>query len=128
MDRWFFMRVVQGVEAVVRAAGYDLLLYNLGDMTGRERFFDRMPLRRKVDGVIVVDVAIQAAEQVQLQELGLVHRGVQLQELRLVHSRDELEVLDGRVPIVRVRDHPERRTLPTAGDSPTSRFPRLTRA
>jgi DNA-binding LacI/PurR family transcriptional regulator len=71
MDRWFFMRVVQGVEAVVRAAGYDLLLYNLGDMTGRERFFDRMPLQRKVDGVIMVDVAIQPGEQVQLQELGV---------------------------------------------------------
>ena len=71
IDRWFFTRVVQGAEAVVRAAGYDLLLYNLADMHGRERFFDRIPLRRKVDGVIMVDVATGPREEAQLGELGV---------------------------------------------------------
>jgi len=71
IDRWFFTRVVQGAEAVVRAAGYDLLLYNLGDATVRERFFDHIPLRRKVDGVIMVDVAVGPGEQAQLRDLGV---------------------------------------------------------
>jgi LacI family transcriptional regulator, repressor for deo operon, udp, cdd, tsx, nupC, and nupG len=71
IDRWFFTRVVQGAEAVVRAAGYDLLLYNLADRSGRERFFDRIPLRRKVDGVIMVDVATDPREEAQLTELGV---------------------------------------------------------
>ena len=71
IDRWFFTRVVQGAEAVVRSAGYDLLLYNLADTSGRERFFDRLPLRRKVDGVIMVDVATGPREEAQLQELGV---------------------------------------------------------
>ena len=71
IDRWFFTRVVQGAEAVVREAGYDLLLYNLADKSGRERFFDRAPLRRKVDGVIMVDVATGPREEGQLRELGV---------------------------------------------------------
>ena len=32
-------------------AGYDLLLYNVGDPAGRRHFFDAMPLRRRVDAV-----------------------------------------------------------------------------
>jgi len=71
LSRWFFMRVVQGAEEVLSAAGYDVLLHNLGDATGRERFFDRLPLNRKVDGILLVDVAVQPHEQARLQALGM---------------------------------------------------------
>ncbi len=40
----------RGVGA--RPAGYDLLLYIVGDADGRRRFFEAMPLRRRVDGVL----------------------------------------------------------------------------
>ncbi len=33
--RWFLAKVFAGAEPVLRAAGYDLLLYNLGDADGR---------------------------------------------------------------------------------------------
>lgn len=71
LTRWFFMRVVQGVEEVVRAAGYDVLLHNLRDEVGRERFFARLPLNRKVDGIVLVDLALQPDEQARLQALGV---------------------------------------------------------
>ncbi|MDQ3450704.1 MAG: LacI family transcriptional regulator [Actinomycetota bacterium] len=71
LSRWYFMRVVDGVEQVLRGAGYDLLLTNLGDAAGRTRFFQRQPFNRKVDGVILVDVALQPDEQSQMQALGV---------------------------------------------------------
>ncbi len=69
--RWFFMRVVEGVETELNRAGYDLLIYNLGDQERRERFFDRLPLNRKVDGVLLIDVALHPDEQASLQALGI---------------------------------------------------------
>lgn len=69
--RWFFMRIVQGAESVLRTAGYDVLLHNLGDGDGRQRFFDRLPLNRKVDGMVLVDLALQPVEQTRLQAIGV---------------------------------------------------------
>jgi LacI family repressor for deo operon, udp, cdd, tsx, nupC, and nupG len=71
VSRWFFMQVVQGAGDALRAAGFDLLLYQLGDASGRERFFDRLPLNRKVDGALLVDIALQPDEQARLQALGI---------------------------------------------------------
>ena len=51
VNRWFFAEVIDTVETALRKAGYDLLLYNLGDEAGRARFFDVMPMRKRVDAV-----------------------------------------------------------------------------
>src|SRR6195952_1457006 len=42
VNRWFFAEVIATVEAELRTAGFDLLLYNLGSRHGRTRFFDEM--------------------------------------------------------------------------------------
>ncbi|MBN9619835.1 MAG: LacI family DNA-binding transcriptional regulator, partial [Actinobacteria bacterium] len=42
VNRWFFAEVIDTVETALRHAGYDLLLYNLGDEDGRGRFFEVM--------------------------------------------------------------------------------------
>src|SRR5215213_3197357 len=52
--RWFFCEVLIGVEGPLRQAGYDLLLYNIGDPAARAAFFETMPLRRRVDAVLSV--------------------------------------------------------------------------
>ena len=62
VSRWFFTQVVSGAEEVLREAGYDLLLYNLGDQAGRERFFERMPVRKRVDGLLVLCLPLTDAE------------------------------------------------------------------
>ncbi|MHB1613879.1 MAG: LacI family DNA-binding transcriptional regulator [Actinomycetes bacterium] len=69
--RWFFSQVLGAVAAVLREAGMDLLLYDLADRVGREEFFDRLPLRRRVDGVLVISLGLTSAEAKVLRELGV---------------------------------------------------------
>jgi DNA-binding LacI/PurR family transcriptional regulator len=69
VNKWFFGQVVSGVDAVLRASDMDLLLYNLGDLRGRQRFFARMPMRRRVDALIVVSLAPTEAEVQTLRAL-----------------------------------------------------------
>jgi LacI family repressor for deo operon, udp, cdd, tsx, nupC, and nupG len=69
VNRWFFSEVIATVETELRRAGLDLLLYNLGDMEGRARFFDVMPMRKRVDGVLIASLVLEDAEFDALTEL-----------------------------------------------------------
>jgi len=69
VNRWFFGQVIVGVEQELRQQGYDLLLYNLGDAAGRERFFQEMPLRRRVDAVLVLSLPLADPEVARLRAL-----------------------------------------------------------
>ncbi len=69
LGRWFFGQVLSGAEEVLRAAGYDVLLYALPDDAARTAFFARLPLRRRVDAVLVLTLPMDQAEVDQL--LGL---------------------------------------------------------
>jgi LacI family repressor for deo operon, udp, cdd, tsx, nupC, and nupG len=51
--RWFFAEVVRGIEEELRQCGYDLVLHILPDHARREQFFGELPIRRRVDAVIV---------------------------------------------------------------------------
>lgn len=62
VNRWFFAEVIDTVETALRKAGFDLLLYNLGDQAGRERFFDVMPMRKRVDAVLVASLVLTDEE------------------------------------------------------------------
>ncbi|MEU4251831.1 LacI family DNA-binding transcriptional regulator [Amycolatopsis sp. NPDC026612] len=54
VSRWFFGTVIAGVEAVLREAGLDLVVYGVPDASSRARFFAEMPVRRRVDAVLVL--------------------------------------------------------------------------
>lgn len=69
VNRWFFGQVIVGVEQVLREAGFDLLLYNLGTEAGHDRFFMDMPLRRRVDAVVVLSLPITELEAEILRSL-----------------------------------------------------------
>lgn len=69
VNRWFFAEVIAVVEHALRHAGFDLLLYNLGDEDGRSRFFEVMPMRKRVDGVLVASLVLDDAEFDALTEL-----------------------------------------------------------
>ena len=57
VTRWFSASVVQGAEELLREAGYDLLLYNLGgDQQARDRVFRTHLLRKRVDAVLVLSL------------------------------------------------------------------------
>lgn len=69
LGRWFFGQVLSGVEEVLREDGFDLLLYALPDDESRTRFFDVLPLRRRVDAVLVLTLPLDDAEMAALWAL-----------------------------------------------------------
>lgn len=62
ITRWFFGQVVSGAESVLRDHGLDLLLYNLGGVQGRERYFSGQALHKRVDAVLVLCLPLSDAE------------------------------------------------------------------
>lgn len=71
VSRWFFGQMLEGVERVLSGAGLDLLLYVLGEGEDRATFFERLPARRKVDGLLVVGFPVSAPEQERLATMGV---------------------------------------------------------
>ena len=71
LGRWFFGQVLSGAEEVLRAAGYDVLLFALPHDDARAEFFARMPLRRRVDGVLLLTLPMLPRERVTLAALGV---------------------------------------------------------
>jgi DNA-binding LacI/PurR family transcriptional regulator len=69
VNRWFFAEVIATIEMALRRADFDLLLYNLGDEDGRSRFFDVMPMRKRVDGVLIASLVLDDNEFGALTEL-----------------------------------------------------------
>lgn len=70
LAHWYFGHVVCGAEEVLAAAGYELLLYNLGGPRTREHFVAAQPFRRRVDGIIVVDLPLDDEAQSALADAG----------------------------------------------------------
>lgn len=54
--RPFFIEVLRGVEAVTNRLERDLILYNVETNAQRDRFFNDLPMRRKVDGLLVLSL------------------------------------------------------------------------
>lgn len=71
IERWFFGAMVSGLESVLSDAGFDVLLYHVGDAEDRQRFFQVLPARRKVDAVVVVAFPIADAERARLELMGV---------------------------------------------------------
>jgi DNA-binding LacI/PurR family transcriptional regulator len=69
--RWFFAEAIRGVEEALRDAGYDLVLHVLADARRRSDFFSSLPVRRRVDGLIVVALPLDDREIEVLRSLGL---------------------------------------------------------
>lgn len=71
LNRWFFAEVLEGIESALVASGYDLTLYRLtSDAEQRGRVFDYFLVRKRVDAVIAVGVALTPDEVQQLKSLG----------------------------------------------------------
>lgn len=69
VGRWFFGTVIAGAAAQLRPAGLDLVLYPVTNQAARERFFEEMPLRRRVDAVLTVALPLRPAELDTLRSL-----------------------------------------------------------
>ena len=71
VNHWFFANVIEGAERALRAEGFDALLYTFEvSRSGPRRRVDPGVLRRRVDGILVVGLPIDAAEVEALESLG----------------------------------------------------------
>jgi DNA-binding LacI/PurR family transcriptional regulator len=63
INRWFFAEVLEGIESALIGAGYDLTIYRLSsDAEERRRVFDYFLMRKRVDAVITVSIALTPRE------------------------------------------------------------------
>jgi LacI family transcriptional regulator, repressor for deo operon, udp, cdd, tsx, nupC, and nupG len=63
INSWYFSQVAAGVEAVLSDAGMDVLLQSVDDGTGRARLLSGLSsIRRRLDGLILIDVLLTPAE------------------------------------------------------------------
>lgn len=71
VNRWFFSEVLEGIEAALIAAGYDLTLYRASDdAEQRRRIFEYFLVRKRVDAVIAVGIELSQREVGMLRSLG----------------------------------------------------------
>ena len=71
VSRWFYTAVLEGVDHELRAASYDLILFNLGGRgEDRSRVFHRSILRKRTDALVALCLDFSAEERRQLTTIG----------------------------------------------------------
>ena len=68
---WFTASVIEGLNEVLHAEGYDIPIFQISSIEERKEFFDTLPVRRNADAVIVVSFDIDAQESAQLASVGV---------------------------------------------------------
>ena len=66
IGQWFVAHVIEGLNDVLHAQGYDLSVFQIDSVEDRREFFEMMPVRRNADAVVVVSFAIDQREVAQL--------------------------------------------------------------
>ena len=68
---WFSASVIEGLNQVLHADGYDLSIFQIYSIEERREFFDMLPVRRNADAVIVASIDVDAQESAQLASTGV---------------------------------------------------------
>ena len=71
ITRWFFSTVTAGAVDFMRDRGYDVVLCHLGSAEVRDRFFERMPLARRVDGILTLSMPLTEEHTLALRALDI---------------------------------------------------------
>lgn len=116
VNRWFFAEVIDAVETSLRRAGFDLLLYNLGDEGGRTRFFDVMPMRKRVDAVLVASLVLSDEEITALDSLHCPVGMLGFQRSGFLSTRID-DVASARAAVTHLTDLGHRRIGLIGGDT-----------
>ncbi|GAB3520529.1 LacI family DNA-binding transcriptional regulator [Arthrobacter monumenti] len=70
INKWFYSSVLEGADQILRNAGYDLIVYNLGGSEeNRQRVFNRAMLRERIDAVLILCRALLEVEQAVIADL-----------------------------------------------------------
>ena len=72
VNSWYCAEVMAGVEAVCAEAGHDTIVISLGTDNGERRRIDgSRAMHRRVDGLVIVDIAISDDEVAAIRQSGL---------------------------------------------------------
>lgn len=71
IDAWFYSTILAGIADEFDTVGVDLVLCTVPDSGARHRFFEALPLRRKVDAAIVVSLPLSIREHTRLEQLAV---------------------------------------------------------
>lgn len=71
VDVWFYSTMLAGIQRALRAAGVDLLVYQVEGEAERRAFFRDLPTRRKVDAVILAALPMTAEEMSGMERMGV---------------------------------------------------------
>lgn len=69
--RPFFIEVLRGIEMVSARLGWELILYNVETDAQRDHYFSDLPMRRKVDGLLIVSLTPDDVVTRRLKDAGL---------------------------------------------------------
>ena len=71
LHQWFNASVIEGLNDVFHAQGYDMSIFQISSIDERKAFFEMLPTRRNADAVIVVSFNIDDTEIEQLRTTGV---------------------------------------------------------
>lgn len=71
ITRWYFGSITGAAVDYLRGHGYDVLLYHLGTADVRDRFFQRMPLAGRVDGILSMSMPLSEQHTLSLRALDM---------------------------------------------------------
>lgn len=71
VDQWFYSKVSIIAETVLNAHGYDVLRYSVTGSESRTQLLRQIAVSRRVDGLIVVTIPLEADEEALLREADL---------------------------------------------------------
>ncbi len=69
--RPFFIEVLKGVQAATMLPGLDLVLFDVKNNYQRDHYFTQLPMRRKVDGLLVISLSPDEAAVARFHEANL---------------------------------------------------------
>ncbi len=69
--RPFFIEVLRSVEATLNQAGRELVLYNIKTNVQRDTYFSELPMRRRVDGLLVISLVPKDKDALRFKQLNL---------------------------------------------------------
>lgn len=72
LDTWFYSRILAGIESILADDQIDMHLVVVADQSGRDHFVETLPsLRKRVDGMLVVDIFMPESIWSDLDEGGM---------------------------------------------------------
>ncbi|GHI02000.1 LacI family transcriptional regulator [Streptomyces cellostaticus] len=71
LNSWFMGSALSSLGPLLRAAGMELTVYVIPDMSERTAFFERLPARRNADALAVFGFDLTDEETVRLDDLGM---------------------------------------------------------